>query len=328
MLGAERKAKMMRYRLNLDEPIAEGVRRVGIGQIDRAVKQLARNDCDTGIHEARKCFKRVRALLDMSRPALKPKAYKRENRRFRDLGRALAGPRDIHVMGQTLDKLAEARDLSAAGDAPSALRVWLGAKRAQIVPEDGDAAMGQAQRVLRDARDAFAGLPVDAADIAPLAVGTRDIYAGGRKAMNQAYRQGDDETFHEWRKHVQRHWRQLQLVRNAWPEVITPRIELASALSDLIGEDHDLSVLTGFIYQNRAILGRRAAVDALIDAARARQTALRQAAFTDGRRLYALRPRALEEMLIAYWRTAAEARETRADIPALADPGKVVKIAG
>jgi len=327
-MNAAQKGKIMRYRLKLDEPIAEGVRRAGVGQIDRAAGMLARDDRDTGIHEARKCFKRVRALLDMSRPALKPKAYKRENRRFRDLGRALAGPRDIHVMGQTLDKLAAARDLSAAGDTPSALRVWLGAKRAQIVPLDGDAAMEQAQQVLRDARDAFAGLPVDAADIAPLAAGMRNVYAGGRKAMNQAYQQGDDETFHEWRKHVQRHWRQLQLLRNAWPEVITPRIELASALSDLIGEDHDLSVLTAFIHQNRAILGRRAAVDALIDAARARQAALRQAAFTDGRRLYALRPRALEEMLTAYWRTAAEAQEARADIPALADPGKVVKIAG
>lgn len=318
---------MTRYRLNLDEPIAEGVRRVGIGQIDRAAKQLARNDRDTGIHEARKCFKRIRALLDMARPALKPKVYKRENRRFRDVGRLLAGARDIHVMRQTLDKLAAQRDLSAAGGVPSALRVWLDAKRARIVPVDGDAGMREAQRVLAEARDDFAALPVKGDTVAPLAAGLRDIYAGGRKSMNEACRQGDDETFHEWRKGVQRHWRQLQLVRNAWPEVITPRIDLASELSDLIGEDHDLSVLIGFVRQNRAILGPRKAVNALIDTAQARQVALREAAFARGRRLYALPPGALEEALTAYWRTALEMAEAQADTTPLADPAKVVNIA-
>ncbi len=317
---------MMRYRLRLDEPVAEGIRRIGVGQIDRAARQLTAKDRDTGIHEARKCFKRIRALLDMSRPALKPKLYKRENRRFRDLGRALAGARDIHVMRQTLDKLAAHQDLSAAGGVPSALRTWLDAKRAQIVPVDGDAAMRQAQEVLADARAAFAMLPIQADGIAPLAAGVREVYAGGRKTMKRAFRRGDDETFHDWRKHVQRHWRQLQLVRNAWPEVITPRIALASGLSDLIGEDHDLSVFIDFVWQNRAILGPRKAVDALITAARARQADLRVAAFARGHRLYALPPGALAEMLSVYWTTAPEIGETGADtVPSAAD-SKVVNI--
>jgi len=318
----------MRYRLRLEEPLADGVRRIGIGQIDRASRMLVSEDRDKGIHEARKCFKRVRALLDMSRPALKPKVYQRENRRFRDLGRALAGARDIHVMRQTLDKLAGQRDLSAAGGVPSALHAWLDAKRAQIVPVDGETAMHEAQRVLAEARETFSTLPVKAESFAPLAEGLRGIYAGGRKTMKRAYRQGDDETFHEWRKHVQRHWRQLQLVRNAWPEVIAPRIALASELSDLIGEDHDLSVLIGFARQNRAILGRRKAVDALIDAAQAQQADLRQAAFTRGRRLYALPPGALVDMIGAYWATAAEMVESAEHIDTFADPGKVVNIAG
>jgi len=319
----------MRYRLKLDEPIAEGVRRAGVGQIDRAAGMLARDDHDTGIHEARKCFKRVRALLDMSRPALKPKAYKHENRRFRDLGRALAGPRDIHVMGQTLDKLAQQKDLSDARDVPSALRVWLDHKRAQVVPVDGDAAMAQAREVLSEARDAFAGLCVDAQDIGPLAAGIREVYAGGRKTMKHAYRDGvHDEVFHEWRKHVQRHWRQLQLVRDAWPELITPRVDLASELSDLIGEDHDLAVLIDFVWKNRAILGRREEVEALIGAARARQAELRQAAHIRGCRLYALPPKGLAEMVTAYWTTAPALTEINADIDALADSDKVVNIAG
>jgi CHAD domain-containing protein len=299
----------MPYRLKLDEPVVEGVRRIGVAQIDRAAKELARNDRDKGIHEARKSFKRIRALLDASRPALKPKIYRRENRRFRDLGRALAGPRDMHVMRQTLAKLAEQRGLGAAGEVPSALGAWLDAKQMQIGTPDSDAAVARAQEALAEAREAFANLPAKATDITPLIAGLSETYAGGRKAMKRAYRAGaDDETFHDWRKNVQRHWRHLQLMRNAWPDVITPRITLASELSKLIGEDHDLSVLIAFVQSNRAILGAPAQVKALIEAARDKQAALRAAAHLRGRRLYALPPGAMARMIQINWEVAPEMR--------------------
>jgi len=303
----------MRYRLKLDEPVADGVRRIGIAQIDRAASTLAGADRDKGIHEARKCFKRIRALLDMTRPALSEKIYRRENRRFRDLGRALAGPRDIHVMRQTLGRLEHQHDLGDAARARAALRAWLDANRASIIPAHGEMAMAQAREALADARTAFEVLPVRADGLAPLAEGFREIYAGGRKAMKHAYRAGvDDEAFHEWRKHVQRHWRQLQLVRNAWPEAIAPRIDLASELSGIVGLDHDIAVLIAFIRRNRAILGARGEVKALIRSARDEQTALRAAAHLRARRLYNLSPRAMARMIETNWAVAqAMAGETR-----------------
>jgi hypothetical protein len=56
--------------------------------------------------------------------------------------------------------------------------------------------------------------------------------------------------------------------------------------------------------------------------------ALRKAAFARGRRLYALPPKGLADMLTVYWTTAPEIAETGAETDALAEPGKVVKIAG
>ncbi len=292
----------MPYRLKLGEPLADGVRRISIEQIDRASAKLAGKNRDTGIHKARKCFKRVRALLDMSRPALKPKDYRRENRRFRDFGRALAGARDIHVMHQTLDRLQQRRDLSAAGRVPVALRAWLQANRNVILPAQGEGVMRQAQEALAGAREVFAALPVRADELAPLSEGFREIYAGGRKAMEYAYRAGvEDEAFHEWRKHVQRHWRQLQLLQNAWPEAIAPRIELASELADIIGLDHDLAVLIAFTRRNRAILGARGEVKAFVQAARDEQAHLRAAAHLRGQRLYDLPPRAIARMIETNW---------------------------
>jgi len=318
----------MRYRLKLDEPVADGVRCIGVAQIDRAASALAEADRDKGIHEARKSFKRVRALLDMSRPALGEKVYRRENRRFRDIGRALAGARDIHVMRQTLDRLVEKRNLSAAGGAPTALRAWLDVNRSAIIPAHGEMAMHNAREALGEARAAFEALSVRADGLAPLAEGFREIYAGGRKAMKHAYRAGvDDEAFHEWRKHVQRHWRQLQLMRNAWPEAIAPRINLASELSDIIGLDHDLAVLIAFIRRNRAILGARGEVKALVQAARDEQVGLRAAAHVRGQRLYDLPPRAMARMIETNWTVAQAMAVATVDADTASPNANVVPLA-
>ncbi len=318
----------MRYRLRLDEPMPEGIRRVGIGQIDRAAEMLAGPDREKGIHEARKCFKRIRALLDMSRPALSEKVYQRENRHFRDLGRALAGARDSHVMRETLDRLVEERDLSAAGGAPTALRAWLDANRAAVAPAQGEMAMRQVQEALASAREVFAALPVRVTELAPLAEGFREIYAGGRKAMKHAYRAGvDDEAFHEWRKHVQRHWRQLQLVRNAWPAAIAPQIDLASELSGIIGLDHDLAVLLAFTRRNRAILGARGEVKALVQTARDEQARLRAAAHLRGQRLYDLPPRSMARMIETNWAVAQAMADEPQDADTASSKANVVTLA-
>lgn len=305
----------MRYRLKLHEPVVKGVRRIGRGQIDQAAAALMGEDRDAGIHQARKCFKRIRALLDMVRPGLSDKAYRREDGRFRDLGRVLAGPRDIHVMRQTLERLQQQRDLGEARGVPSALRAWLASWRSQTGRASSDAAVHETQAALAEAHKAFALLRVRAAGFAPLVEGFCGTYARGRRMMTQAYRDGAvDETFHDWRKHVQRHWRQLQLVRNAWPEIIEPRIALASELSEIIGADHDLAVLIDFIRRNRAILGARAEVKALIRSARQEQAGLRAAAHLRGQRLYDLPPEALAQMIETNWAVAQQlSRHARAE---------------
>ena len=98
------------YRLRRGEDTADGVRRVARGQLDRAGDRLdagtgARGDLDGAVHDTRKAFKRLRALVRVSRDALGDEAYRRENTIFRDAGRKLSGTRDAAVLVQTLDGL-------------------------------------------------------------------------------------------------------------------------------------------------------------------------------------------------------------------------------
>ncbi len=96
----------MAYRLKLKEPVAEGVRRVGLEQIEIAEAKLASDkDVPASIHDARRCLKRLRALLHLVRPGLDKDAYRREAEQLAAIGKLLSRARDRYVMQQTLAKL-------------------------------------------------------------------------------------------------------------------------------------------------------------------------------------------------------------------------------
>src|SRR5689334_6194542 len=96
----------MAYRFKLSESVAAGASRIGLEQIDLAEARLtSRDEPAAAIHDARRCLKRLRALLRLIRPALAGRAYRREADRLASIGRLLAEARDQFVMQQTLVKL-------------------------------------------------------------------------------------------------------------------------------------------------------------------------------------------------------------------------------
>src|SRR4051812_31954257 len=71
-----------KFRLHDREDVADGLRRIARGQIDGAVEGLRdRDETDVGeaVHDARKRFKRLRALVRLARDALGTETYRREN---------------------------------------------------------------------------------------------------------------------------------------------------------------------------------------------------------------------------------------------------------
>ena len=69
-----------------------------------AVRSLSR---DEAVHEARKSFKKVRALLRLVRPVIPAQHYRQENTACRDAARPLTEVRDAKVLIETLDQLAQ-----------------------------------------------------------------------------------------------------------------------------------------------------------------------------------------------------------------------------
>jgi CHAD domain len=152
----------MGYRLRPGEDAADGVRRIARGQIDFAADELdgkGDGDLDSAVHESRKAFKRLRALVRVSRDALGDEAYRRENTIFRDAGRRLSAARDAAVMVETLEGLTARYRTELADDAFSGLRDALAdeAAAASARLADDRGAVEEVQGALAAARRRVAG---------------------------------------------------------------------------------------------------------------------------------------------------------------------------
>lgn len=308
----------MSYRLKFDEPVDKGWRRIVHEQIASVITQLSTSeDSATAIHETRKAMKRIRALLKLLRSGLSEADYKRENERFAGIARMLSDARDAAVLIATATELSK----STAGK-PQAAALALAEearrsaqKRRKSPAREGEAPLPVTQAIaaLKKAAKAVDKLRLEQRSFAVVRRGAARSYRAGRRAMQRSYESGEDEEFHEWRKHVQAHWRHMGLLSRAWPDLFAARMQLAKEMSDLLGDDHDLYVLIGRARKQRQ--QDAAGVDGLIAAARQRQSTIRAELNAKGAALYAEETDDFVARMEAYW-VAAKASRRQAKIAA------------
>jgi CHAD domain-containing protein len=287
-----------RFRLEKGEKLSDGIRGVLEGQVERAISHLQGKEDeppDEAVHEARKSFKRNRAALRLARKELGPEVFARENERYRDLGRDLAGVRDADVLMATLEDIGtrSGRDGAFAG-LRERLRSDRDAKRGALLHDE--TARAAAVDRLEEARDAIPDLPLDEQDPSVLIAGFRRTYRDGRRAARAAQESHSTEALHEWRKRVKDLWHQCQVLRPLWPSRMKTMASQASKLSDYLGEDHDLAVLADTVQANEDVLTpeeRRV----LSREIRRRRRKLQRKADELGQRIYAEKPRKLASRL-------------------------------
>ena len=289
------------YRLRRKEATEDGVRRIAIGQAEKAIEELT--DLETGnpaeaVHAARKDLKKLRSLLRLVRDGIGDERYRAQNRRYRDAGRRLSESRDAVVKLETIAGL-QGR---FGGELP---RPPLEAWRADLERERDEVGEGGALLVHVDAaigeiesgRNEIAhwDFSIDSWEL--LASGLRRTYRRGRREMKRAAETRGADAVHEWRKRVKDLWYQLRIVHGAWPEVIGATADQAHDLADLLGDHHDLSVLAEDLGGRESVGEQKA----LLRAIERRQAELLDDALDLGDRLYAEKPKAFLGRLEAYW---------------------------
>jgi CHAD domain-containing protein len=300
----------MAYRFKLNESFEEGFRRIALEQLDRAESQLRSPNKDraVAVHETRKALKRMRALLRLVRPTLRQHAFGEENAHLREIARILSSARDRHVLLETINKL-ESTSGSAAKGAGQTLREILQTANGGDTPNVDAAATKLALEQLAAAKNRFSQLKIMGSGFEAIGPGLEASYRRGRRTFRGAYAEGSDDSFHEWRKWVQQHWRHMMLLSNAWPEYFAARITESRGLSQILGDDHDLALLKAYIRAKSTGRIDSAQANIVEKLARRRQKQLRAAAQPMGARLYADGARGLQRRMAQYWKSAVALKE-------------------
>ncbi|MCB0855535.1 MAG: CHAD domain-containing protein, partial [Bacteroidetes bacterium] len=95
----------MSFQIENQEPLPSGISRILHTELDWAINSLESENQHEGVHEARKSFKKIRAILRMVRDQIGKENYQYENVWFRDAGRQISSLRDATALIETLEEI-------------------------------------------------------------------------------------------------------------------------------------------------------------------------------------------------------------------------------
>lgn len=299
----------MAYRLQVDESLSDGVRRIAHEIVAEALELLdepGTEDVEDAVHEVRKNCKKLRGLVRLVRPAM-GEAYQEANTTFRDAARELSSIRDAHALLATFDDLVAAHVSQVSGGAVTGVRAGL-AQRAEAASArvtDDDKRIVRARALILEGREQINRWPLSD-DVEVIAAGVEKTYKRGRRGWRDNMFDPTDEKLHEWRKRVKYTWYHLRLLRDAAPSVLKPLVGRFHDLSDVLGDDHDLAVLTAQLHDDPAAFGGDAEVRRAVELITGCRADLQQRARSLGSRLYVEPREAFSQRLASYWTTWRE----------------------
>ena len=123
--------------------------------------------------------------------------------------------------------------------------------------------------------------------------------------MRRARTDPTDENLHEWRKRVKDLWHAEQIMRRVAPKKMKKLAKLTHSLSDVLGDDHDLSELRLSVEHQRDSLDDPAAQAAQIAVIDRRRHELQRQAFALGKKVYLSRPKRFVRAVEHRWHNHA-----------------------
>ena len=291
----------MAYRFKEHETVPDGIKRIALELIDKAIEQTKPQvkNRDTVIHDTRVTFKKLRALLRLSRVKDNAETFRHEDACFRDAGRRLSHVRDTTAMIEALDKLTKHYADQLEPDAFAELRKpFIRTRRKQQA--DKNEALAEAVRTLESARSRVADWPIEDDGFSSLREGLKRIYKKGCTCMGRVQANPSVENLHEWRKRVKDLWYQVRLLKPLWPGMLKNLADEFGRLADCLSDDHDLAIL------RQAVLRRpseeQTQLEALIALIDQQRGDLEVEAKRLGERLYVETPNAFVRRFEVYWR--------------------------
>lgn len=246
----------MSYRLENNETLSFGLKRIVLELIDKSVFNLSKGNGSftEDIHDTRKNFKKIRTVQRLIRSDIGEESYQVENSFYRDAGRTLSDLRDSTVLIQTFDKLLKNSELEMSNFDFSVFRDFLIEKQKNIrmAKSKKSAVINSLSTDLLLARSRVFDWPLSGDNFKLIKKNLQRIYELGQNYMYAVFSEAIKENVHEWRKRVKDLWYSMRILSNLWPEIMSPLVILLAKLSDTLGDANDLFLLKERIITNQS----------------------------------------------------------------------------
>lgn len=233
------------YRLHINERLSDGVRRVIRALHDQSIDHTKNlSNPHEAVHELRKRFKEIRALLRLVRDNIGEENYKEANIFYRDLGRYIADIRDAKAHLEMIDLLKQKYDSKLYKNAfQHTEKVFI----EQL--ETIEAEMNLKRKLLsikgslKEKSNIFNSLPIEANSFEDIEKSLLRVYKRGYRGLANVKKEPSPNNLHEWRKRAKYMMYQLDVLKIIWPDMLHTMEGEFHKLSDILGNDHDLTNL-------------------------------------------------------------------------------------
>ena len=241
-------------------------------------------------------------MLRLVRPCI-GSSFHAENVFYRDLSRNLSSLRDAQALLESFDRtVAHFQDQVDPVECTTIREHLLELRDAEASHEDQlVAALEKSADELRQAAARTAEWTLDATGFAAFQAGLARTYRRGRRALQEVQVNPTTENLHEWRKRVKYHWYHSRLLRRMAPRLIRPHRLMAEELGSLLGQDHDLAMLSERVapFAKASDAGDSTHCFSTLITTYRRQ--IQEGALAQGRYLYAETPPRLVDRWRSYW---------------------------
>lgn len=282
--------------------VADSFRAVALSQLDDALADLDAPDAsdEQRVHEGRRRCKKLRGLLQLVRPAF-PR-FAEENAALRQAASTLSHLRDADVLSHTVAHLGE----TEGADRERLQRIVERLRDEPAVGEKAADRIAAFRQSLAAVRDRAVSWTLQGGAEGAMLEGLKASYAKARRRMERALRSRHPSDFHEWRKATKAHGFHIDLLRKSAPDVLPDDLRVVEELATLLGEHHDLAVLSDALRSAPLRFGDGADRQALAAAIAPRSGQIEHRVKDLGRQVFAERPRALHGRFARYWRDASD----------------------
>ena len=290
-----------------DEPLPQAVRRTLIELADDVMADLEPGDAlpiDSGVHDARKKLKRLRAVLRLVRDPIGEHIYRHENAVLRDAGRSLSPVRDAWVQLETLNSLLDWRSERLAKSSYETTEAWLRNAHTRTLREFSGRSPTTTTDLIQASRSRLAEYPLTSMipdDFGGVAVGLERVYRRGRRSYRRASRTPNTAELHELRKRVKYLRYQLEFLASHHRPVHAALSEDQERLGELLGRDHDLAVLGVTISGHAESCPDERSRSSLLTVVAEERAVILHESLPLGSRLYAEEPEVFVRRIGGYW---------------------------